>query len=141
MNRKPTLIERLRDSARHYRNYMAQYAEVFPGRSVARHVYLLEEAADELAVKADGAKYWHKQNNENAESWQARVAHANHLLAVARNERDEAREELQEAREALADARSQAALALMATDIRGDVRSCLYRIANGKPKACPECGK
>lgn len=87
--KKPTLIERLRDSARHYRQYMDHWREIFPGRSVERHVYLLEEAADELAVKADGA---------NAEAWQRTLDHANSLAAVARTERDEARKERDDAR-------------------------------------------
>jgi hypothetical protein len=94
----PSLIQRLRDSAAHYRRFMAPFREVFPGRSVARHVYLLEEAANELDAKS---KF-------DSIAWQGCLDQANKNAATARADADRLRNQLLEAREQRDEARADA---------------------------------
>lgn len=94
----PSLIQRLRDSAAHYRRFMFPMREVFPGRSVQRHVALLEEAADEL----DG------KGKFDSIAWQGCLDHANKNAAAARADADRVRNQLFEAREQRDEARADA---------------------------------
>lgn len=82
------------------------------------------------------------------ERWQSTLDYANRQRGLEKprgdmmkDEADRLRTQLFEAREQLAYGRRTAAIALLANEIRDDVRDCLVRIRNGEPKKCSECGK
>jgi hypothetical protein len=130
-----SLIQRLRNSAAHYRKYTGLHLEVFPVRLLERHVDMLTEAADEIErhrrnglerLRADLTHDWRvclDAANRNAAEARANADRLANQLFEAREQRDEAREssaangaEAERAREYEVKMRLKAARALTEVD-------------------------